>query len=127
MTKLKSHWVIRAAAMIRERTSLGWRRREVGLVKGVSRNFLQLLKEEGGEEGEGGDQTYSTFCTQHKRYRSPSERIKHNKQIDADDGEDAVTGQWSAWNGGVESTVGAEIKHCERLAQSADYERPFAT
>ena len=51
MTKLKSHWVIRAAAMIRERTSLGWRRREVGLVKGVSRNFLQLLKEEGGGGG----------------------------------------------------------------------------
>jgi hypothetical protein len=71
MTKLKSHWVIRAAAIVRDRMWLGC----VALVIcSVHMRWSSV-------------RTYCTLCAQDEWDWAPSEGIEDDKEIDADDRE----------------------------------------
>jgi len=71
--------------------------------------------------------TYSALRTQHERNRSPSERVKDNKQVDADNRKRRVSVERLAWNDGVDCLVDANVEHGESLSGATNDKRPFAS
>jgi hypothetical protein len=74
MTKLKSHWVMRAAAIVRDRMWLGF----CGVSHWLCGWYGLPVK------------TYGTLGAQNEWDRAPSERIEDDKEVNADDRERRV-------------------------------------
>jgi hypothetical protein len=110
ITKLNNHCVIRAAAIVRDRTWLGYWLRQSPLQ----------------HENDQTSSTYSALRTQHERNRTPAKRIEHHEQVNAHNRKGGVAVKGLAWNDRVNGLINADVEHGKGLSGSADDERPFA-
>lgn len=110
MTKLKSHWVIKAAAMVSDRTWLGY----------AGQYYIPPMVSSSSD-------THSALSTQNERNRTPSERVEHHKQVDTHDRKCRVAIEGLTFDDWVYSLVDADVEHGKGLSGAANDKTPLSS